>query len=253
MKRALLELARQILPVTTRRKIVQLTRWPPVGLVNFGSFGRLKPISASWGMERGNPIDRYYIENYLATHVKDIYGHVLEIGSNTYTRRFGRAQVTKSDVLHILEQKPNVTIIGSLESAGDIPSNSFDCIILTQTLQLIFDVPAALSTVNRILKPGGTTLVTVPGIAQISRYDMDRWGDYWRFTTKSMRRLFEHCFPKENIEIQAYGNVLASIAFLEGLSAGELRRKALDTVDPDYELLITVRATKPNNSFTDGS
>jgi ubiquinone/menaquinone biosynthesis C-methylase UbiE len=148
-------------------------------------------------------------------------------------------------VLHVAEQKPNVTIIANLESGDGLPSDRFDCIILTQTLQFIFDVPAVLRTAYRILKPNGITLVTVPGICQISRYDMDRWGDYWSFTTLSMQRLFEQCFPKENIEISAYGNVLSSIAFLQGLASEELSRKELEYNDPDYELLITVRAWKP--------
>ena len=247
MKNELLGFARQILPTYARRKIFQLTRWPPVGLVNFGSFGRLRPISSTWGMERGKPIDRYYIESFLAIYSSDIFGHVLEIGDNTYTLRFGGEKVTKSDVLHVAERKPNVTIIGKLESADGIPSDHFDCILLTQTLQFIFDVPAVVRTVYRILKPNGIVFVTVPGICQISRYDMDRWGDYWRFTTKSMQRLFEECFPKENIQVHAFGNVLPSIAFLQGLAACELSRKELDYTDPNYELLITVRARKPGS------
>jgi hypothetical protein len=74
---------------------------------------------------------------------------------------------------------------------------------------------------------------------------MDRWGDYWRFTTKSIKKMFEIHFPGENINVNAYGNVKASIAFLHGIAYEELRKKDLDYLDPDYELLITVQATKP--------
>jgi SAM-dependent methyltransferase len=237
-------IAQRVLPVTARRAIVRHTRWPPVFLMNFGSLRRLKPISSDWGSERGKPIDRYYIEQFLATRCSDIHGHVLEIGDDTYTKVFGKGQVIKGDVLHVSEQKPGVTIIGDLTNIDTISSDNFDCVILTQTLQFIYDVPAVIRTVYRILKPGGVTLVTVPGISKISRYDMDRWGHYWSFTTKSVRRLFETDFEAANIEIRAYGNVLAAITFLHGLASEELSQKELDFVDPDYEVLITIRAVK---------
>jgi Methyltransferase domain len=244
-KQYLQSIGRRMLPLSTRRALVRMTRWPPVGWVRFGSLGRLRPISPAWGSERGLPIDRYYVERFLAAHSQDIHGCVLEMGDNSYTRRYGGERVLKSEVLHVAEQKPGVTIIGDLTSAAHIPSDSFDSIVLTQTLQAIYDVPAALNTVRRVLKPGGVVLATIPGISKISRYDMDRWGYYWSFTTRSAQRLFESAFPAENIQVTAYGNVLAAIAFLHGVATEELRKKELDYVDPDYELLITVRARKP--------
>lgn len=238
-------MAQRVIPVTARRRIVRYTCWPPVGWVRFGCLRRLKPISLVWGSERGQPIDRYYIERFLVAHAQDIRGHVLEIGTDIYTRTFGGDRVTKSDVLHVAENKPEVTIIGDLTSADHISSDTFDCIILTQTLNAIYDVPAAIKTVYRILKPGGVVLATIPGISKISRYDMDRWGYYWSFTTRSAQRLFEIDFPAANIQVVAYGNVLAAVAFLHGLASAELKQKELDHVDPDYELLITIRAEKP--------
>lgn len=126
-----------------------------------------------------------------------------------------------------------------------IPANTFDCLILTQTLQTIFDLRSAVHTVFHCLKPGGVALVTTPGISKISRYDMDRWGYYWSFTTKSGYKMFEDVFPAANIQVNAYGNVLAAIAFLQGWAVEELKPGELDYIDPDYELLITVRAVKP--------
>ncbi len=238
-------LAQRVLPVSTRRRIVRYTRWPPVGLVRFGHLRRLKPVSPDWGSERGKPIDRYYIERFLAAHSADVQGQVLEIGDDRYTRRFGGERVVQSQVLHVAETKSQVTVIGDLTKADHLPSDTLDCIILTQTLQAIYDVPAAVRTVYRILRPGGVVLVTIPGISKISRYDMDRWGYYWSFTTLSARRLFEVAFPADKIQVCAHGNVLAAIGFLHGLAAEELSRKELDYEDPDYELLITLRAVKP--------
>ncbi len=245
MQEQLRRMARRMLPLAVRRQLIRYSCWPPVGWVWFGTLRRLRPVSQEWGSERGMPIDRYYIERFLTTHAQDIQGHVLEIGTDLYTRTFGGARVVKSDVLHVAEHKPAVTIIGDLTQADHIPANLFDCVILTQTLNAIYDVPAALRTVHRILKPGGVLLITVPGISKISRYDMERWGYYWSFTTCSIRRLLEALFPTNTIMVAASGNVLAATAFLHGLAWKELRKKELDHIDPDYELVITARAVKP--------
>jgi SAM-dependent methyltransferase len=236
---------RCLLPVSVRRTIVRLTRWPPVGGVRFGSLRRLRPVSPVWGTERGQPIDRYYIERFLDQHRHDIRGRVLEIGDNAYTRQFGQERVDESVVLHVAEQKEHVTLIGNLTDISSVPAESFDCFIVTQTLQLIYDVQAAVRTIHHGLKPGGVALVTVPGISQISRYDMDRWGHYWSFTTRSAEELFAAVFPGDHLQIQAHGNVLAAISFLHGLASSELRRSELNYCDPDYQLLITIRAVRP--------
>jgi SAM-dependent methyltransferase len=240
---------RHWIPKSARRKMGPLTRWPPVGWVRFGHLRRLHPISTQWGSERGTPIDRYYIEQFLTLHAADVRGEVLEIGTNRYTRTFGGERVTHSEVLHVAESNPEVTLLGDLTSATHIASERFNCIILTQTLNTIFDVSAALRTCFRILKPGGVLLVTIPGISKISRYDMDRWGYFWSFTSASARRLVtEAGFPASRVEVTAHGNVLAAVAFLHGLAWEELKPHELDERDPDYELLITMRAVKAEPS-----
>jgi SAM-dependent methyltransferase len=222
-----------------------LLQWPPVGLVRFGNLRRATPISRVFGFDRGQPIDRYYIEKFLIRHGDDIAGRVLEIGDDAATRKFGGDRVTKSDVLHVREGNPQATIVGDLAHADHIPSTIFDCIICVQTLQFIYELRPSIQTLYRLLKPDGVLLVTMPGISQISRYDMDRWGDYWRFTTMSAQRLFQEVFPPANVTVEAYGNVLAAAAFLHGLAAQELHPEELDHRDPDYELLIAVSAVKP--------
>jgi SAM-dependent methyltransferase len=214
---------------------------PPVGAVRFGSLRRVTPLSRTFGYDRGLPIDRHYIERFLNDHRSDVKGRVLEVVDDTYTRQFGGEHVTRADVLDVDQGNPKATIVADLAGSGGIPEAAFDCVILTQTLLLIYDVPAALSTVHRVLKPDGVLLATVPGISQISRYDMDRWGDYWRFTTRSARRLCEEAFPGAEVSVTARGNVLSAAAFLFGLAAVELNADELDHDDPDYELVITIR------------
>jgi SAM-dependent methyltransferase len=198
-----------------------------------------------WPNHRGRPIDRFYIERFLERHAGDVHGHVLEVGDATYTHRYGAGRVEASDVLHAEEGNPNATIVADLAVAADFPEARFDCFILTQTLLLVYDVEAAVRTVYRVLKPGGVALVTVPGITQISRGDYDECGQYWSFTASSARRLFEQAFPPERVEVETFGNVLAATAFLHGLAVSELRPAELEASDPDYQLVIGIRATRP--------
>ena len=223
------------------------SRRPPVGRVHFGSFRRLHPIGANFGFAWGQVIDRYYIERFLGEHMSDIHGCVLEVAGNHYTQRFGGTRVSRSEVLYNGVDNPHATIVADLTDACDVPSDVFDCIILTQTLQFIYDIRAAVGTIHRVLKPGGTLLATCHGISQISRYDMDRWGEYWRFTSLSCRTLFKEFFPEDHLIVQTYGNVLAATAFLQGLTAQELRREELDYHDPNYEILLGIRALKPSS------
>ena len=216
----------------------------PTRAVRFGDFRRLVPFSRAFGFDRGTPVDRFYIEWFLSCSEADICGRVLEIGDNSYTKRFGGNRVTHSDVLHVQEGNPQATFVGDLTSAEHIPSNLFDCIILTQTLHLIYDMKAAMKTLYRILKPGGVLLATVPGISQLERGPWkDAW--YWSLTILSTRRLAEEAFTRDNVEVESHGNVLAATAFLMGLAAEELHWTELEQPDPLYQLLITLRAAKP--------
>lgn len=212
--------------------------------INLGSLRRVKPIRPDFGLDRGLPIDRYYIETFLAHHTQDIQGHVLEVLEPLYINKFGGDRITKSDVIHVEEGNPKATIVADLTKADHLPSNTFDCIILTQTLPFIYDIKAAIKTLHRILKPGGVLLATVPGITQISHEDMTRWGQYWSFTTRSTQRLFEEAFDSNKIEVTAYGNVLSAISFLHGIVTEEVKKSQLDYHDPEYQVLITARAVK---------
>lgn len=212
--------------------------------VTFNDLGRVKPVSSLLGCDRGTPIDRWYIERFLAGHADLISGRVLEIADNTYSRRFGGRRVKKFEVLHASHDNPRATIVGDLTDTTILPENAVDCFICTQTFNFIFDLQKAAEGACYVLKPGGVMLATVSGISQISRYDMERWGDYWRFTTESVRRLFEPVF-KGGVEIKSFGNVLAATAFLQGVAVEDLPDRALlDENDPDYQLLITVVARK---------
>src|SRR5690242_21272677 len=108
--------------------------------IDLGDLRRITPIDSGFGLGRGKPVDRHYIEDFLARNRDDIRGRVLEFGEDTYTRAYGGSRVTQSDILHADDSNPRATLIGDLAGDNDLPSESFDRFICTQTLTYIYDV-----------------------------------------------------------------------------------------------------------------
>ena len=207
--------------------------------LHVGQIASERPLSSLSGFDRGTPIDRYYIERFLGAHSNDVRGRVLEAGDDSYSRKFGGDRIARQDVLHI--DDPAATFVGDLGTPGLLPSGAFDCIILTQVLQYVFDVPAAVKQIRDALRPSGVALITVPGVAPISR---DQWRDsfYWRFTEPSLTRLLTREFNAANVTVAPFGNVYAASLFLHGAAVEEADRKKLQAVDPALAIVITARA-----------
>ena len=206
-------------------------------------FRSTKPKSRKFGFDRGGPIDHYYIEKFLDKNSSYLNGTVLEVANSRYSKKFGR-NVKKFEILHYTDDNPKATIVADLTKNESLPENFADCFIFTQTLNFIYDFKSALHGAYRLLKPNGTLLATVAGISQISRYDMNRWGDYWRFTNLSCEKIFQEVFGKDNITVECHGNCLSAKAFLNGQSRYELTEKELEYKDDDYQLIITIVAHK---------
>jgi glycosyltransferase involved in cell wall biosynthesis/SAM-dependent methyltransferase len=241
--------ARAVLPAPVLQRLRTLRARggdpPPVGHVALGDLARVTPISRVFGFDRGLPVDRYYIEGFLRRHAADIHGRVLEIADNDYTVRFGGARVVRSDILHVHADNPRATFVGDLADAPHLPSDAFDCVILTQTLHLIYDVKAAIRTLHRILKPRGVLLLTTPGITSVEHGV--RGNDWlWTFTHESIRRLLAEAFMPPNVHVEDHGNVFAAVAFLHGLALQEVSTDALDHHDSAYQVIVAARAVKPD-------
>jgi SAM-dependent methyltransferase len=223
-------------PLRWRKRLARARR--PAWL---GTIRRTSPLSNHYGRDRGTPVDRYYIERFLAEERHVIAGRVLEVLNRDYTERFGHA-VERSDILDIDHSNADATIVADLAAADAIPSDGFDCVILTQTLQYIYDLEAAVGHVHRMLRPGGTVLCSVPTVSRVDRLALET--EYWRLTAAACKRLFGDAFAGGEVDVRAHGNVLTSVAFLMGMAAEELSSRQLERADPFFPLVVTVRATK---------
>jgi SAM-dependent methyltransferase len=203
------------------------------------------PLSTQFGWDRGTPVDRYYLEKFFRAQGALIRGRVLEVGDSRYSRQFSAGEVSSFQVLsHAAQGDPGATIVGDLTDAATLPENAFDCFICAQTFQYTFEIQKAVQGAYRLLKPGGVLLATVPGISQICRHDAQRYGEFWRFTTESMTRLFGQVFDG-GVAVESFGNVLAATAFLQGYAQEDLAQLSLlDHNDSDYQLIVTVVARK---------
>jgi SAM-dependent methyltransferase len=200
------------------------------------------PVSRRFGYDRGTAVDRYYIDRFLAANSASIRGRVLEVKDSGYTDRFGTG-VSEREVLDADSSNPLATIVDDLATCSTIADNSFDCFILTQTLQYVGEVENAVANAYRILKPGGTLLATVPTMGQIVE-KQPHLVEYWRFTPASCRALFGEVFGASAIEVRSYGSCLTSVALLVGMAQEELRTRELERDDPNFALLVSVRGVK---------
>jgi SAM-dependent methyltransferase len=200
-----------------------------------------EPLSDYWGIDRGTPIDRLYIETFLERHRDDIRGRVLEIKNSGYARRYGR-DVESVDVLDIDADNLRATIVADLCDARVVDGERFDCFILTQTLMYVHDLRAAVAESHRMLRPGGVLLASV---SALNRTDPDSpTGDYWRVTSAGCSLVFAEAFGAANVRVQAHGNLAACVGFLVGMSREDVTGGELQGDDPRFPLVIVIRAVK---------
>jgi SAM-dependent methyltransferase len=232
------EVVRERLPVRWVRRVRHLKRWPRA---RWGNLRRRRPLSDNYGLDRGTPVDRMFIERFLAQHAHSISRRVLEVKNSDYTRAFGGDRVAVAEVLDIDATNPDATIVADLGEEGSLPRDRFDCIVLNQTLQLVPDYAAALRNCWGALAPGGTLLITVPTVSIV----VEAINDLWRWTPAGFEIELGRHLPSGSFDVVGFGNLPSCLAFLHGVAAEELRPRYLDPPDPEYPLLVGAVVRKP--------
>lgn len=212
----------------------------PLNSVNWGDLRTQEPLCRWWGLQRGQPIDRFYIERFLKQHATDIKGHCLEIFNDNYIQKFSNHLTKSIDVLDIDEGNSNATIFGDLAKAKTLPKNTFDCFILTQTLSHIYDAQAALKNSYTSLKRDGVLLISVPALCRYSPQPKD----FWRFTSDSLSEMIQTETDCQNWKVSTQGNLVTSIGFLMGLCSQELEAEEFEHYDEHYPITVTARLVR---------
>lgn len=197
------------------------------------------PVSLQFGTERGTPIDRYYIEEFLNRNRQKIQGTVLEIEDNNYTREFG-VEGYKSVVMDVSTVSSDVDFQANLETGEGIKDGIADCFILTQTLMYLYNTDNAADNIHRLLKTNGVALITCSGISQNSRRCMDEYGCMFNYNVDAFKKMFSDSERFEILELGSYGNVKTVCAHLAGLCQEDLTEHDFDINDRYYPLVVYV-------------
>lgn len=197
----------------------------------FGDLGRTESLT-DWGFQRGLPVDRWYIEYFLKERANLVRGQVLEVKEDAYATRFGASSV---DVVDIDASNERATIVGDLCDPTTLQPARYDAAIVTQTLQFVSDVEAALRNLLRSLRAGGSLLITVPALSRLCGPD-----DRWRWTPIGFEQQLRAAMAAESAEVEVVGlgSSLSARAFLFGLAADDLDDEALTVHDPDLPLVV---------------
>jgi hypothetical protein len=210
---------------------------------HWGVLASTNPFSDQFGIDRGTPIDRIFIDTFINQHSSLIRGQVLEIGDDRYSRRYV-GDVTATDIVDVDPDNGSATLVADLARPGSLPLERYDCAIVTQTLQYVADLETAMHNLCDCLIPGtGALLATVPGIARVDPGN-GRPGDRWRFTPRGLFDLLAGVFAPDEIACVGYGDLHTATAFLYGLAAEDVGLASGAERTSDFPVVVCARAVR---------
>jgi len=218
----------------------RLVRWWRVARGRWLLARGVRPASRRFGYDRGTPVHRHYLQQFLSAEADRIRGRCLEFHAPDYVPGYGGSRVTSLDILDVPPGSPRATLVADLTRPNALPAARFDCIVCTHVLHLVYEADAVVAELHRLLAPGGSLLVAVPG-TQMRDFD---WTEFRMFTALGLGRMLSGPFPEGAVRVRAYGNSLAAAAELRGLAAEDLRGSELAVSDPLFEVEVCAVATR---------
>ena len=119
------------------------------------------------------------------------------------------------------EARPDVYIV---DERIDLDDDSVDCVLLTEVMEHIFRPAVALNEINRVLKPGGYVIASVP----FAMREHEQPYDFYRYTSFAIRNLAADA-GFEVIELDYVGDMVGVVASLI-LRMGQVVSRALRRV-----------------------
>jgi hypothetical protein len=207
---------------------------------------QIKVVSRKFGSDRGTPIDRVYIKNFIGSYKNLFVGNCLEVGYPEYLLNFS-VPINQITVLGVNNPDKRFDFLScDLSQRIKLQSKKYNIFICTQTFNFIKDYSTAIQNSAKLLKEDGAMIGTVSGLSALSKFDDDRWGDYYRFSPRAIREALNKSFNE--VEIVVYGNLYSAIHYLAGHSYEDLQNKNLiDKSDELYPIIIGFYARRPKN------
>ena len=208
---------------------------PAAHQLDWGTMRRRFAICEWFGFSRGAPVDRYYLDRFVAEIRERVVGEVLEIGGRSANRElYGFPNVTRYQTLD-MRPGPGVDIVGDAHDPAIHPPDSVDSIVAFNVLEHCEQPWKVVENMRLWLRRGGWAFCMVPNAQRI--HAMPR--DYWRALPEAVQWMFRDFSTRE---IRQYGNPTTVIAAYLGIAAEELSRDELDEIHLDYPVATCISA-----------
>lgn len=195
------------------------------------------PYSRNFGLERGSPVGRYYVEKFLRENADYIVGRCLEFGEPRYKPYFPK--VREYEITDVV-QRPGVKYVCDIHEPQGMPKNHFNAVICTQVFEHLAYPEKAAKSLFEIMAPGGVLLLTAPFINPVHYVPTD----FRRFTPECLDMIIKDA--GFNVEIVSFGgNSLVGTGSLLGMVQEDFSVAELEAKDPIYPYNILIRARKP--------
>ena len=147
---------------------------------------------------------------FVAAHRKLLWGDILDVGCGQMPYRY----LLPRDAIYTGIDLPDPAKFGMEFSDGVVsfngrdipfPDESFDSILCTEVLEHVIHPEALVAEMRRVLRPGGTMVITVPFSARVHYVPYD----FHRFTRYRLKQLF---WGTGKVAVEERGNDIAVIA-----------------------------------------
>ncbi len=157
-----------------------------------GHFSRISLDAGSFAGSLGFSLRRHYVDDFHFRHVPDLPpgSLVLDLAGNRLSKR-GFFDIERYDLSVLYANLSSAKRPDVQASAESLPfrETAFDAVICSEMLEHVIDPKSVLEEIQRILKPNGILLISVPFLSRIhgDPYDYGRYTDfYWQETLESI-------------------------------------------------------------------
>lgn len=131
---------------------------------------------------------RYQLRSGLdASIAAEAGGSVLEAGAGLSPYRPQLAAVASSITTLDIDESRQVDVVGDVQAMDQIADEIFDTVFCTQVLEHLPRPYSAFSEFRRVLKPGGTLILSAPHLSMVHEAPQD----YYRYTRFGLKHLCE--------------------------------------------------------------